>query len=76
MKRENRYIVIKIEDLNELSNQDKVDLQAVLLKISNLRELKGKNPNKKYVVVSEDWPMYEQTWKALEEWVDGMEQMK
>jgi hypothetical protein len=76
MKRENRYIVIKIEDLNALNNQDKVDLQAVLLKISNLRELKGKKPNKKYVVVSEDWPMYEQTWKAIEEWVDGMEPVK
>ena len=71
MERENRYVVLKIEDIEDaLDKTEQSMLMNLQLKIQSWRQSWGKEP-KSYVVVGEDWPMYEDTWKAIEEWVDG-----
>lgn len=72
MKRENRYYVAKRKDIDMALNAAEYKIfQVIVNKIQDYREYIEENPNKKYVVVSEDWPMYEDTWKAIEEWVDA-----
>jgi hypothetical protein len=76
MERETRYIVIKISDIEDMIAAgrmwDKVEsnLENTLDQIDRFRKDQGKNPSQNYVVVGEDWPMYEDTWKAIEKWVD------
>lgn len=76
MDRESRYIVIKQSDLAEMKkagwpyNKVMNNLENALWQIDNFRKEKGKIPQN-YVVVGEDWPMYEDTWKAIENWVDS-----
>lgn len=71
MQRENRYIVIKREDVELLDEGVQLTLGAILRRIATSRRQRGKS-QQNYVVVAEDWPMYEDTWKAIEQWVDGM----
>lgn len=75
MKREIRYIVIKIEDTEHLTYQQQVQLDEVLQTINKGRERIGKKKSE-YVVVGSDWPMYEETWQKIEQWVDGIEPPK
>ena len=71
MVRENRYIVIKTSDIKAaLTAMEQVALDGILYHINTHRANSGKKRDKKYVVVSEDWPMYESTWAAIEKWVD------
>lgn len=66
MNREERYVVIKHTDIEDiLSDSDKLILSAVLARIDRVRKEKGKEPLKA-VVVEADWPEYEPTWKAIE----------
>lgn len=69
-EREDRYLVIKRSDLEEVQDgftQDAIDTfneicQAVMIS----RDERGK-PILNCVVVESDWPEYEPTWKAIEE---------
>lgn len=71
MERENRYVVVKREDIdNYLSTTAKEQFFKYLDRIAQCRKNNGKQDTN-YVVVGEDWPMYEQTWQAIEEWVDA-----
>jgi hypothetical protein len=78
MERENRYVVIKIADIDAMKEagwpHKKVEahLENALDRIKIFHEEIGKQPQN-YVVVGEDWPMYEATWRAIENWVDGVE---
>lgn len=69
MERENRYLVLKVEDIQEALTGDETE---ALIDIENtiiaFREKNGKRTNKQYVVVADDWPMYEETWGAIELW--------
>lgn len=65
MKREERYVVIKHTDIDQLSYDHQLKLRAILGKVERIREKKGKEPLKA-VVVEADWPEYEPTWKAIE----------
>ncbi len=71
MQRQNRYIVLKREDIEQfLTAEEKRLLCRMLRNIKEARRVRGKIPQQHYVVVGQDWPMYEATWKAIEEWVD------
>jgi hypothetical protein len=71
MKRENRYLILKHEDIKKyLPQEGRNTLLDMATTIALGRADDGKEVFKNYVVVAEDWPMYEATWDAIEEWVD------
>ncbi len=76
MKRQNKYLVLKRKEVEKYLSHHELDafIDAVRT-ITDLRKIDGKG-EKKYVVVAEDWPMYEQTWKAIEDWVDSKDLYK
>lgn len=61
MLRENRYIVIKQEDLGRLTNKERFEFNNLVGVIGTVDA----------VVVESDWPEYEPTWQAIERRVDG-----
>ena len=71
MDRETRYMVLKLSDINKYLFPDEIEN---LIKMSNTiveeRADDGKPPLK-CVVVEDDWPMYEATWKSIEKFADG-----
>lgn len=71
MERENRYLILKRADIEDhLDDKYKERLDGICAHIQQCREYYGKR-NTKYVVVADDWPMYEQVWGLVESWVDG-----
>lgn len=72
MKREQRYIVLKLKDI-EAANIDAGTLNVfnrVCDSVSAVREAQGKFPLD-CVVVESDWPEYETVWGMIEKRVDG-----
>ena len=66
--REDRYIVIKRSDLDsmKLTDKEKREFEHILYAIKRHREIVlGKAPLQ-CVVVENDWPEYEPTWRAIE----------
>ena len=57
-KREHRYFVFKIKDIEAARSE--MPIKEILESIS--REL----PDRQYVVVESDWPEYEQVWGMIE----------
>ncbi|WP_338544934.1 hypothetical protein V6W80_17330 [Pseudomonas benzopyrenica] len=74
-QREDRYIVIKRKDLEEIENSAELsDLEAhkaVLLLSEALDTLHSHLPVREYLVIESDWPEYEQTWAAIRARVEG-----
>ena len=71
MERENRYMVLKLSDIEKyLSDDEKQKLCAVDSEI-NFRRQQDDRGLLNAVVVERDWPEYEQTWRAIEKRVDG-----
>jgi len=71
MKREQRYIVMKVADITSaLDEKDKVQLGIIAARVDAHRENRGALPLE-CVVVERDWPEYEPTWKAIEARVDA-----
>ncbi|MEW8139386.1 MAG: hypothetical protein AB2761_20170 [Candidatus Thiodiazotropha endolucinida] len=71
MEREDRYIVIKRKDVEKyIGPCDQEQLQKIIDIITYGRLEEGKRFTE-YVCVGDDWPMYEQVWQMIEEWVDG-----
>lgn len=66
-ERENRYIVLKIKDLERLNPVLLEELTGTLSAIANLTTM----PQREYVVIESDWPEYEPVWKMLEDRVNG-----
>lgn len=70
MKREERYIVLKLNDLAScLSADEKQQLDAIRKKVSEHRLLNGKRILE-CAVVESDWPEFERTWKMISDRVD------
>ena len=66
MKRENRYFVLKLSDIDKyLSDVEKETLSTISSSIAVGRSIDNK-PDLKCVVVEHDWPEYEPTWGAIE----------
>lgn len=78
MKREERYIVIKISDIdhaideNLLAQDDYWILRDILEAVRKARRQRNKN-ELECVVVESDWPEYEIVWKMIEDRVDAKE---
>ena len=77
MERENKYLVLKLKDINKyLTNKEKGELDDILKSISTAK-YPDMNPEVynelDCVVVEKDWPMYEQVWNLIENWVDNKE---
>jgi hypothetical protein len=76
MKREQRYIVLKLKDLaNVLTREETKTLTALCNKVTEHRLLRGARLLT-CVVVEDDWPEYEPTWAALERRMDSITQGK
>lgn len=65
LKREARYVVIKIADLNKLRGGQTEALRQELAKVS--RRL----PRRECLVIESDWPEYEVVWKMIEDRMNG-----
>lgn len=65
MIRENRYVVIKLKDLDKLKQTTNIRCELFALE-----ELTSMLPERSYVVVESDWPEYEKVWKMIEDRVD------
>lgn len=69
MKREERYLVFKYTDLDDLTASYQNSLGDIINQVEFIRATRGK-PTLKCVVIEEDWPEYEPVWKLIEERVD------
>ena len=66
MEREERYVVLKIKDIEHfLSTSQKDDLHDIRGTIDAYRRMTKKG-ELKAVVVESDWPEYETVWKMIE----------
>ena len=71
MERYNKYLVLKIADIEKyLSDEKQLKLDALVTCIRVGRLNDGKR-DQEYVCVAADWPMYEQVWGMVEAFVDG-----
>jgi len=76
IRNHNKYVVLKVDDImTTLNDEELANLQHIVERIETQRAILKKQ-SKKYVVVAEDWPMYEQTWKAIEDWVEGKDHVR
>lgn len=64
-KRENRYVVLKISDLEKLGQSSRDELEVICQNVELVREATGKRPLR-CVVVEDDWPEHEQVWAMIE----------
>lgn len=71
MERYNKYLVLKIADIEKyLSDEKQLKLDALVTCIRVGRLNDGKR-DQEYVCVAADWPMYEQVWGMVGAFVDG-----
>jgi len=71
-KRENRYLVFKIKDVEgALNKREQENLKELLMNVNNWRELLMRKPDLKCVVIESDWPEYEPVWKMIQNRVEG-----
>lgn len=74
-KREPRYYVFKIKDIDEyLSEEDKTALHRIGQRIAFFRSFYGNKQPFNAVVVEQDWPEFEMVWAAIEARVTGKQQ--
>lgn len=73
-KRENKYLVLKIDDINKyLSDEQQLKLDCLVTKIRLGRLHEGKH-DQQYVCIAADWPMYEQVWAMVQTFVESGEE--
>ena len=71
MERYNKYLVLKITDIEKyLSDEKQLKLDALVTCIRAGRLNDGKR-DQEYVCVAADWPMHEQVWGMVEAFADG-----
>ena len=73
MELEDRYVVLKIKDIDNLGKQIKSQFSSMCDDINAKRIYDGKKINKRDIVVSEDWPMYEETVAKVLEYAAAQE---
>ena len=67
-KRYNKYLVLKISDLEQyLSREDHKMLALIVEKVRQNRILKGKKIHQ-YIVVNQELPYAEQVWKLIQDY--------
>jgi len=69
-KREEKYLVLKLDDIDRLPDQMLESLKAILSYIGSLRRAQGKKDNS-YVVVNEDESYAEAVWKLIQNEEEG-----
>lgn len=70
-KREEKYLVIKIDDAREYLTPEGQDrLREIASYIENMRRLHGKR-TKQFVCISDACPYYDEAWALVEKWVTG-----
>lgn len=73
-RREERYLVLKLNDIQgALSPREKEILIKLEETINLYRKTIKAKPPVNCVVVEDGWPIYEQTWKMIEDWVNEEE---
>jgi len=75
MERENRYLVLKRKDIDLLPTESKLKLNNILLELSSIKQPdkdldSGDCADIDCVVVEKDWPMYNQVWQMISDWVE------
>lgn len=71
MQRENRYLVLKLSDVNAVLTQpEQLALYRICTKVLNHRKDRGAGALQ-CVVVESDWVEYEPTWAAIAARVDA-----
>lgn len=77
MKRENRYYVLKVTDIEAafksglIGSETLDELEAASLAVKQVRQQRGKD-ELACVVVESDWPEHEVVWGMIESRVDGV----
>lgn len=66
LKREDRYIVFKLSDVEEHFTPGEKQQLARLAEVQQVGRSEAGKPSLECVVVEADWPEYEPTWKAIE----------
>lgn len=64
-EKEDKYIVIKKEDLKELSLLIMINLETLLRTIASNRENDGRPTDNKYIVCNQDEPYAELVWQII-----------
>ena len=78
MKRENRYFVLKVSDIDAafkagfISPETLDELENAALAVKQVRQQRGKD-ELSCVVVESDWPEHEVVWGMIEARVEGMQ---
>ncbi len=70
-KREERYIVFKLSDVEEHFTPGERQQLARLAEVQRVGRSEAGKPPLECVVVEADWPEYEPTWKVIEARVAG-----
>lgn len=72
MRREERYLVLKLDDIKGALSPQEKEVLIELEETVNLyrRTIKAKPPVN-CVVVEDGWPIYEKVWTMIEDWVDA-----
>lgn len=71
MKRENRYLVLTMDDIHEyLTDEGREQLGELCSYIEAMRRQHDK-PIRQYVCVADHWPEYEIVWSMIAARVDG-----
>ena len=71
MTREDRYMVFKLSDVVEHCTKAEALHLARLYEIQRIGRKDAGKAEREYLVVENDWPEYEPTWKAIEARVTG-----
>jgi hypothetical protein len=66
-KREQRYLILKISDLDKYLRPQQCELLNQIAETINVGRLLEHKPTLNAVVVEDDWPEYEIVWSMLEE---------
>lgn len=73
-KRENRYLVIRWDDIYASLADDHIwMLNGLCREVEEYREKQGKEPTPNYVCIKDTYPEYEMVWEAIEERVTAKE---
>lgn len=74
MTREDRYMVFKLSDVVEHCTKAEALHLARLYEIQRIGRKDAGKAEREYLVVENDWPEYEPTWRAIAARVTGAEQ--
>lgn len=71
MKRELRYLVLKLKDMDAALSEAEMDMVLRISRKVVAYRLENNRDFLECVVVENDWPEFEPTWQAIENRIDG-----